>query len=85
MYLDLHSVGVVIVSTQRPDMTCGSGRQLVLVHLFDDNHAFQEIKLFLTILVLGRHCHVLVSLEETFRRRLRAVTHFHELVGELRL
>ena len=31
-------------------------------------------------LALGRHCHVLVILEETFRRRLRAVTHFMSLL-----
>ena len=48
-----------------------SSTQLVLVHLFEDFHAHQEIKLFLTSLLLGRRCHVLVSLEKTFRRRLR--------------
>ena len=42
-------------------------------------HALQEIERFLTTLLLGRHCHVLVSLEETFRRRLRTVTHFMSL------
>ena len=57
-----------------------SSRQLVLVHLFEDFHAFQEIDLFLTSLLLGRHCHVLVSLEETFCRRLKAVTHFVSLL-----
>ena len=57
-----------------------SSGQLVLVHLFEDFHALQEIKLFLTSLLLGRHCHVLVSLEETFRRRLKAVTHFMSLL-----
>ena len=48
-----------------------SSKKLVLVHLFEDFHALQEIELFLTSLLLGRHCHVLVSLEKTFRRRLR--------------
>ena len=43
-------------------------------------HALQDIELFLTSSFLGRHCHVLVSLEETFRRRLRAVTHFMSLL-----
>ena len=62
-----------------------SGRQLVLVHLFEDFHALQEVELFLTSLLLGRHCHVLVNLEDTFRRRLRAVDSFRELVEELRL
>ena len=36
----------------------------------------QEIELFLTSLLLGRHCHVLVILEETFRRCLKAVTSY---------
>ena len=39
-----------------------SSKQLVLVHLFEDFHALQEMKLFLTSLLLGRHSHVLVSL-----------------------
>ena len=43
-------------------------------------HALQEIELFLTSLLFVRHSHVLVSLEETFRRRLRAVTHFMSLL-----
>ena len=63
-----------MVFTPRPD------KQLVLVHLFEDFHALQEIELFLTSLLLGRHCRILVSLEETFRRRLRAVTHFMSLL-----
>ena len=53
-----------------------SSKQLVLVHLFEDFHVLQEIELFLTSFLLGRHCHVLVSLEKTLRRRLRAVIHF---------
>ena len=57
-----------------------SSRRLVLVHLFEDFRAIQDIELFLTSSLLGRHCHVLVSLEETFRRRLRAVTHFMSLL-----
>ena len=40
----------------------------------------QEIELFLTSLLLGRHCHVLVSFEETFRRCLRAMTLFMSLL-----
>ena len=46
-------------------------------------YALQEIDLFLTSLLLGRHCHVLVSLEETFRRRLRAVTRFMSLLKRI--
>ena len=46
-----------------------SSRPLVLAHLFEDFHALQEIELFLTSLLLGRHCHVLVGLEETFSVR----------------
>ena len=60
-----------------------SSRQLVLVHFFEDFHALQESELFLTSLLLGRHCHDLMSLEETFRRRLRAVTHFVSLLKSL--
>ena len=56
-----------------------SSKQLVLVHLFEDFHALQEIELFLTSLLLGRHCHVLVSLEETLRR-LKAVAHLMSLL-----
>ena len=50
-----------------------SSKQLVLAH---------EIELFLTSLLLGRHCHILVSLKESFRRRLRAVTHFMNLLRD---
>ena len=61
-------------------MICVPAGKLVLVHLCEDFHAFQENELFLTSLLLGRHCHVRVSLEETFRCRLRAVTHFMSLL-----
>ena len=48
-----------------------SRKQVVLVHLFEDFHALQEIELSLTSLLLGNHCHVFVSLKETLRRRPR--------------
>ena len=80
MYFDLRIVGVFIVSTQPAKHDVCSSRQLVLVHLFEDFHAILEIELFLTSLLLGRPCHVLVSLEETFRRGLRAVTQFMSLL-----
>ena len=44
-----------IVSTQRPDMTSVPAGKIVLVHLFEDFHALQEIELFLTRLLLGSH------------------------------
>ena len=85
MYLDLHIVGLFIVVHPSARHDVCSSRQLVLVHLFEDFHALQEIELFLTSLLLGRHCHVLVSLEETFRRHLKGGDSFRELAEELRL
>ena len=54
--------------------------QIVFVYLFVDFHVLEEIELFLTSLLLGSHCHVFVSLEETLRRRLGAVTHLMSLL-----
>ena len=80
VYLDPHIVGVFfIVCTQRPDMTCvptGNSSS----YIFEDFHVFMKIELFLTSLLLGRQCHVLVSLEETFHRRLSAVDHLVSLL-----
>ena len=76
--MDFHILGVHRVHPAARHDVCSS-RQPVLVHLFEEFHVLKEIELFLTSLLLGRHCHVLVSLEQTFRRRLRAVTPFMEL------
>ena len=62
-----------------------SRRQVVLVHLFEDFHALQQIELFLMRLLHGSHCHILVSLEETLRRRLGTVAHLMTLLEELGL
>ena len=56
-------------------MTCVPAGNSSSCYLLEDFHALWEIELFLTSLLLGSHCHVLVSLEETLRRRLGAVTH----------
>ena len=61
-----------IVSTQRVPASNSSS--------YTSSKTFQEIDLFLTSLLLRRHCHALVSLKETFRRCLRAVTHFVSLL-----
>ena len=58
-------------------------RQLVLVHLFENFHALQKIEMFLTSLLLRRHCHVLVR--RSFPPSSQGGDSFRELVEELRL
>ena len=66
--------------SQCTEIYARSSKELVLANLFEDFHALQEIELILTSWLLGRHCRVLVGLEETLRRRLRAGVHLMSLL-----